>query len=407
MAFLFVKWVVPVYAYQGYTVNYNFTNIIISVCIIAIISYFITIQADKIKTFFISILLLQVVVPMLCLFSFTEEFMFYHIYIVMVTICVIVISFINYIYINLENSKYISLSFNKLFLPIMTFITFFTLSRYIMLNGLGIFNLDITKVYDYRFLLRETMTGIFAYLDGWTVKIINPFCIVYSLHKKKKFLTIFFVILQILLFGFSSHKSVLFSAFVLVVFYYIMPVLSSKKWSVVWLFICSCFFPLIMSFRGITDIWLALFRRLFFSPATLNFYYYDYFSTNSFDWFRQSFLRHFVSSNYDLLLPRIIGLEYFGNMETNANTGFLGAGYAQGGFLIMIVYSVIIGMLINVIAAFCKKLPPGLAVGITILPMSSLFTSGDLPSSLVTGGLLIALFLLYIMSRDPTISTID
>ena len=84
MAFLFVKWVVPVYAYQGYTVNYNFTNIIISVCIIAIISYFITIQADKIKTFFISILLLQVVVPMLCLFSFTEEFMFYHIYIVMV-----------------------------------------------------------------------------------------------------------------------------------------------------------------------------------------------------------------------------------------------------------------------------------------------------------------------------------
>lgn len=407
MAFLFVKWVVPVYAYQGYTVNYNFTNIIISVCIIAIISYFITIQADKIKTFFISILLLQVVVPMLCLFSFTEEFMFYHIYIVMVTICVIVISFINYIYINLENSKYISLSFNKLFLPIMTFITFFTLSRYIMLNGLGIFNLDFTKIYDYRFLLRETMTGILVYLDVWTIKIINPFCIVYSLHKKKKFLTIFFVILQILLFGFSSHKSVLFSAFVLVVFYYIMPVLSSKKWSVVWLFICSCFFPVLFYFKNITGMWCAIFNRVFFTPATLNFYYYDYFSVNGFDWFRQSFFRHFVSSKFDLSLSRLIGFEYLGNMEINANTGFLGSGYAQGGFIVLIVYSVIIGMLINIIASLSKKVSPRLAVGITIIRMSSLFTSGDLPSSLVTGGLLIALFLLYIMSRDPTISTID
>lgn len=406
IGFLFVKWVVPVYGYSGFTFGVNWVNIFFSIVYIGIISYFIIMQVDGVKTFFSFMLILQVIIPMLCLYSFTEEFVSYNIYVLMCIVCFIIISLASSINIDLINN-FSNVTFSRLFLPFMTIITCFTLARYIMLNGLGIFNLDITKVYDYRLLLRETMVGAFAYLDAWTIKIINPFCIVYSLYRRKKFLLIFFVTLQVMLFGFSSHKSVLFSAFVLVVFYYMTPLLIKKKSSVVWCFIFANLFPLCLYFKDITGIWCGLFKRLFFTPATLNFYYYDYFSVNGFDWFRQSFLRHFVSSNYDLLLPRIIGLEYFGNMETNANTGFLGAGYAQGGFLVMIVYSVIIGMLINVIAAFCKKLPPGLAVGITILPMSSLFTSGDLPSSLVTGGLLIALFLLYIMSRDPTISTID
>lgn len=406
VVFLYIKWIVPSYEYFGYTASFNLINAIVSFIYLGILSCFLVIQTDNIKALYVLMIILQVVIPMLCLYTFAEKFVIFDLYMFMSFSCVIVVSIVGSVRIsyitNLSN-----VSFNNLFLPLLTIVILFTLARYIVLNGLSVFNLDITKVYDYRLLLRESMTGILAYLDSWTVKVINPFCIVYSLYRKNKSLVVFYVTLQVLLFGFSSHKSVLFSALILVCFFYITPFFQRRKWFIIWIFIVACFAPLLLYFKEISGMWSSIFRRVFFVPATLNFYYYEYFSMNSFDWFRQSFLRHFVSSNYDLLLPRIIGLEYFGNMETNANTGFLGAGYAQGGFLVMIVYSVIIGMLINVIAAFCKKLPPGLAVGITILPMSSLFTSGDLPSSLVTGGLLIALFLLYIMSRDPTISTID
>ncbi len=403
IVFLFVKWVVPVYTYKGYTIDFNWTNISMSIMYIAIISYFVAIQVDNIKAFFISMLIVTVIIPMLCLYSFTEEFVFYDMYILMIMFCVFIISLTCFIFIDLSGLSY-RITFNRLLLPFMAFVTFFTLVRYVMLNGFGIFNLDITKVYDYRFLLRETMTGIFAYVDAWTIKIINPFCIIYSLYKKNKYSVAFFVMFQILLFGFSSHKSVLFSVLVLIIFYKSLSLISKEKTTIIWIFICGCLFPLFLYFRNITGIWCGLFRRVFFTPATLNFNYYDYFSLNNFSWFRTSFLRHFSSSEYGSI-ARLIGFEYVGNVETHANTGFLGAGYAQGGFLVMIVYSVIIGMLINVIAAFCKKLPPGLAVGITILPMSSLFTSGDLPSSLVTGGLLIALLLLNILSKDPTIGS--
>jgi hypothetical protein len=279
--------------------------------------------------------------------------------------------------------------------------------RYIALNGLGIFNLDITKVYDYRFILRETMGGILSYVDAWTVKIVNPFCVVYALYKKNRILSIIFIILQVLLFGFSSHKSVLFSALVLVVFFYVMQILLKNKCSLIFIFIISLSFTLLLYFNGNGVTTRALFNRLFFTPARINFYYYDYFSVNKFDWFKQSFLRHFVNSEYVIPLSHLIGLEYMGNIETNANTGFLGAGYAQGGFWVLVIYSVIIGLLISLIASLAKKVPPGLTVGITILPMSSLFTSGDLPGSLVTGGLMIALLLLYIFSRDPTIAMAD
>jgi len=406
IAFLFVKWVVPVYGYSGFTFAVNCVNIFLSMVYIGIISYFITIQVDGVKTFFSFMLILQVIIPMFCLYSFTEEFMSYNIYISISVVCFIVISLTDSINIDLINN-FSNVTFSRLFLPFMTIITCLTLARYIMLNGLGVFNLDITKVYDYRLLLRETMVGGFAYLDAWTVKVINPFCVVYSLYRRKKFLLIFFVTLQVVLFGFSSHKSVLFSAFVLVVFYYITPLLTKKKCAVVWCFILANLFPLCLYFKDITGIWCGLFKRLFITPATLNFHYYDYCTVNGFLWFRGSFLRHFIPPKYNINFANIIGLEYSGNIENHANTGFLGAGYAQGGFLVLIIYSVIIGVLISFIASLSKKIPSGLAVGITILPMSSLFTSGDLPSSLLTGGLLIALLLLYILSRDPTISSLD
>ncbi len=78
IVFLFIKWTVPVYGYLGYTVNYNLTNVIISSSYIMIIGCLLVIQANNIKIFFILMLVLQVVVPMLCLYCFTDEFMEYN-----------------------------------------------------------------------------------------------------------------------------------------------------------------------------------------------------------------------------------------------------------------------------------------------------------------------------------------
>lgn len=402
ISYVFIKWIIPVYNYGDSIFAINWINVYLCIIYIIIINYFIVIHLNETKKFFLYILALLTIIPMFCLYAYTEEFAFYSKYMFMCIVCFMVISLIATIEINVSYYKK-NITFKRILLPLMTIVVFFTMFRYMILNGLKMFNLDISKVYDYRLQLRETMVGYLAYLDSWTLKIINPFCIVYSFYSSKYFLASFYVMLQVLLFGFSSHKSVLFSAVVLVMFYYMTPIIF-KKDTVTWCFIYLYIIALFLYFSHITGLWCLFFQRTFFAPAKLNFYYYDYFSANGFDWFKQSFLRHFINSKYEVRIDHLIGFEYFNNIEQAANTGFLGSGYAQGGFVVMLFYSIIIGTLISLIVALSKKTHKGLAVGLTILPMTSLFTSGDLPTALLSGGLLIALFLLFSLVNDPTIS---
>lgn len=247
------------------------------------------------------------------------------------------------------------------------------------------------------------MGGLLEYLDVWTMKIVTPFCIIWSLKERKKSRVAFFVTLQVVLFGFSSHKSVLFSAFVVVFFYILFDFIVSKSHYLPLSFNALLIWPLYCRFSGSTGILVGLFNRVMVTPAVINFNFYEYFYHNGFDWFRQSFLRHFTTSKFDLLLPKLIGLEYYNNAAINANTGFLGSGYAQGGMVVLVIYSIIIGLMISLIDSFSAKISPKLVCSIMLLPMMSLFTSGDLPSSIVTGGIFICFILLYVLSKDPLV----
>lgn len=397
----------PRYTSAGFIFNADYFNLSVSVIYLLLISWGAVRSRSASVNFIMSVFALSIIIPMLVFYFINEESHNAHIFMFMCICCYLLISCLSNLAFDFKQHRS-KIKRSRILLLLLCFVTVLDIVRYIQLNGLAIFNLDIMKVYNFRFQLRETMGGVLAYLDSWVMRIFNPFCIVYSLYLGRKFLVVLFVIFQVLLFGFSSHKSVLFTGFVIILTYFLVPYFLKSSTNLTKCFIGGAMLPAIVSASGIenniTIILYSLYRRVFCVPAQINFRYYDFFSEHGFDWFHQSFLRHFLTSKFDMRLPYMIGLEYYGNPETSANTGFLASGYAQGGFTVMLIYSVIVGLMIAFIASLSRNMSERLALSFSILPLFFLFTSGDLPSSFVTGGIGWMIILMYILQKEDNTS---
>lgn len=106
---------------------------------------------------------------------------------------------------------------------------------------------------------------------------------------------------------------------------------------------------------------------------------------------------------FDLPIPQVISLIYNGNPDTWVNTGFLATGYINFGLPGMIVYSFIVGLIFRFIDYIAKHyLPMWLCIAVMITPMFNL-NSSDLPTALLTHGILIQMLMLWLMSSKDSI----
>ena len=395
-----IDYITPVYSYANFSFVYDAKSYFFFLLCSLLMSMLIVIQKGYTQRFFIGALYVMSIIPFMCLYfcglGYSEYGEFFQRGIAAyIILAVITAALGRFRLVRLYQDNYfLDIKVNTVIM-VLSIITMFTILRYVVLNGVDIFNLNILKVYETRLLLRETMGGLLAYVDNWSIKVFNPLCILLSMHTKKYRAAIFFVVLQIILFGFSSHKIALFIVAILLTFYYNAHRFLLKTRSML---LVASLGSLAIAFSN-SGLLLSLWRRALLVPSQLNYYFFDYFSRNEFDWFAKSFLRYFAVSRYDMPLPRIIGAEFFNNAATNANTGFLGAGYAQGGMIIVVIYAIIIGVTINVIDSYTRRISPKIVIGITLLPMLTAFISSDLPTNFLTGGILITLMLLSILSH--------
>lgn len=291
--------------------------------------------------------------------------------------------------------KYITNGKEKAF-RISLILTVVVLIHYILVVGLGNFNLDFENVYNLRSEYGdETNEFVFSYLNGWVSKILNLFLICYFLNKKELFKAGLFVFIQILLFGFSGHKITLFSIFLIFFFYF----LRNKKYvTTILIYGVLLFISLILAnyylFNGEIIIASILIRRAFFVPSYLNNIYLDFFSHNPHVIWSNSIFKYFLDYPYgNITASHVIG-DYMGHPDMGANTGIIGSGYMHFGVLGVAVYILIIRVLLYFISNF-KNVPNWMVNSIILLPMLSTFISSDLFTSMLTHGLLISCFILY------------
>jgi len=141
-------------------------------------------------------------------------------------------------------------------------------------------------------------------------------------------------------------------------------------------------------------------NRFFFGPAGNNVVYFEFFSRNPFTYFSTTFLRSVVDYQYEISVFDLISIQRTGETGINPNVGVLGTGYQHMGYLGLLVYALLSGLILALMESLGKGLPRWVPLSIAGPSIYIMFTSTDLPVAMLTNGGIIALVILFLWPKD-------
>lgn len=200
--------------------------------------------------------------------------------------------------------------------------------------------LTLNDPYGVRADAREkSISWAFLLLEYWGV-YFGTVMVTYSFRKKKYWLAIAFVLIELFYFTLQGNRIILFIVGIAIVLGFLKV---NNKWlSLIFVGLLVAQFLELILFNGNETIGIVtnVFRRFSVVPNIISPKYYDYFQTATPDYLRG----HFPSisalfgakSEYDFNIGYIIGQQYFG-MYLNANTGMVGGAFFEFGNLGVII----------------------------------------------------------------------
>lgn len=272
---------------------------------------------------------------------------------------------------------------------------------YVASGAVAQFNLDLTKVYDFRRpSLDVAGKGFLSYINIWASKVAGPVLLAYFLWKKMYAPAIVVIALHVFWFGVSAHKSILFyPILVLFVWFWFSR---TKALSLVY-FGMTAVVVTVFSIYVITgDVLLAsLFvRRVFFVVANNAFAYYEFFGENALVYWSNAFTSSLIDYPYHVSPAELIG--QWRGTESHANNTFLATGYMHAGVFGVALYGFTAGLLFRLIDSIVQRgIPLWVGVAVIIVPSYALIVGADLPTALLTHGVGLCIFALYLI-REPS-----
>ena len=135
--------------------------------------------------------------------------------------------------------------------------------------------------------------------------------------------------------------------------------------------------------------------RLLTIPAVISNNHYDFFSQNQKLYFAENIIGRLlgIESPYEISSTFLVS-----RGGANANTGLFGDAYDNGGFLMMLFYSIIFVVILRYIERIYNRYKGdnrALPVFVGVLTYSMIYLNdGSLTALLITGGLIINIFVL-------------
>lgn len=387
------------FSYTGIVNNINVVKIVVSYVILVGLWLLTPTGGYKVCDIFVNIQLVLMLVPMLTVYGASNrstEYLF------MVLLCYAAQCFFC-----MMHKEHASVSVNKTNTDFNSFLlltTVLVVGMCIVRYGIpSMTALNITRVYEIRD--ENILTFPFSYLVPWCAKIIIPFGFVLSLEEKKYKRVFLYVMLQMILYLSFAHKTYLF-----------MIILVGGVWVVCkkeWLYqVLYLVFPVgvagsIIIYQVLENILVLSYftRRILIVPANLKFTYFEYYSVHPKAYFYNSIIGKVLGlqSSYNESIAEHIG-KYLGSPGLIANTGYFGEAYAEGGYFVLIIISLIL-LVICKMCAFKKNINMNIFLTMFIL---WIYTLNDVAvqTSIMTGGGAI-LLLLYVIWPERRKSSID
>ena len=388
------QWFYPVfvvenYSFMGYYYVFNPVSFFLANSIVFLLVFLLP-DRDEF-TFFVSVIfLLFLVMPNAVLFAFHPEYhpvlFFFVVFFYLILWFILDVIPVKSCFIERLPSFSGNISlYVLLLLGVVFVIPFFLRFRFNIYWNVLLFK-DIYKI---REVAGEKSTQLMGYLFSNLVKVVFPVGMILALSKKKYFIFFLFFILQFYLFLVEAHKSVFLSLFLIPLFF----INGYRKQvriilvSLIFLFLSSHF---LYVFKGMLLPESILYRRAFLTPALLNICYFDIFYSKPV-FLSYTFLHVFFEYPYNLAPPNLVGLKCFGAAHMSANNGFISDGFANFGFMGIIVYSILLALYFKLLHIFKV---PWYYSGVLIIVVYT-FLSSSFTTSLITHGML--LFILLVM----------
>ena len=392
--FIYVFYISKVYRYMGFTLEFNLFKYFLG-CMLFLASLFFLYRLKSHNIFLILLIVyIILIIPTITLFAFSNQS-----YLAFLTIMFSYILFLNLI--TIKNVNIIKIEYGSYIAIVVSFlVVVMVVWHYIHVVGLNNLTFDFNNVYK----LRRSEIGIlsnvgmFGYLNSWSTKIFNIVLISFFLMKKRYSLSLLFVSIQVLIYGLSGHKEVLFSLlllFMLYMFYKINNKITVTIYAILAGLICLYIYSIYSPNNMLSSI---LIRRVFFIPSDLNFVYIDFFSENENILWTNGIFKTLGSYPYSKDPVFVIGT-YLGHPNMAANTGIFGSAFMQFGIIGVVLYIFILASYINIIQQF-SNIPQWFLNSVFMMPIFTMFISSDLLTSLLTHGGIIAIIMMFFLNNN-------
>lgn len=389
--FGYATFIVPVFGHLGFEWAPNIVKVIEALLAIVFFAWCLPLRVKQPSDFFIHFHFLLPVVPILVLYSASDlprAYMYFSV-LAFAVVCLV------------RKFRLPKIKGDMIPVPMMMYGLLIIATIYIfsiiLQGGLQYFNLDILKVYEFRSIAAQNLPQIYGYFSPMVSKVLLPFVLLLAVYRRKWLIAVLAMSGSVMMFALTGHKGPLFNPFLVIVIYFIMR--SRRSIQLLLLgYVSVILVSLVFFFIDNSNIIVgSLFlRRVYFVPAHLNFVYYDFFSTNPHTMLAGSKLTFgLIQYPYDLDSAHLIGYHYLNNVLTGANTGWLGSGYMHFGFVGMLIYAFMVGLLLSIVDMLAKRRELAISGAILFIPLFAIFQFSDLPTCMLTHGFLLALLLTW------------
>ena len=393
----YVVFVADVFSYQGYQASELGLNYIYSWLGYIFVVVFVPVKLRKPSDFFCSLFVASYLAPLSSLYGISGW-----------SATPFVISCASFFFIFFVSGSRVIKSVRfplvregeKVGLYVSLFFVAVLLVWFVISGAIFNINFNLSTVYDYREVNSGMIdVGFFSYLNNWVYKIFSIYLIFWAAKNKKNKMLFVFIFFQVVMFGVSTHKSVLFYPLVVLFVYYYFSRYSG-------LFIYPFMLGVVVSLSLACYIFWAdilipsmFIRRVFYVPAFLTYQYWDFFEFNSFVYWSNSFLSSFIDYPYHDRITKMIG--FYMDSLASVNNGFVSSGYSHAGYWGVFIYSFLISLVLVFVNSLVRRMEDlWISVAILAVPLRELILSSDLPTTLLTHGLLVALLMIFLVRGE-------
>lgn len=286
---------------------------------------------------------------------------------------------------------------NFMILPYQSVAIFITIILiFLVIYVHGVFNFNFDLVYDFRFEITNNMPVALKYLMPLASGALVGYFAAQSLHRGEFLGILFIVVMGVLFFGFSSHKSMLFNPLVAISGYILLKMQRPHLLIMLGLSILA-----IVSLALPEDknamLGNLFINRTVFIPSQINFTYFDFFSAHPFMlWAESKVSMGLVATDLPMPVMYYIGELMTGNAAISANTGWVANAYMNAGIMGIVICASMIGFMFSAIDFWAKVYGKQLVGAAFLVPVITLMLSADLLIVLLTSGLFVLLMIFHL-----------